>query len=202
MSIFKYTRKPMGLGGKITVFAMNLCHRPISNWGIRFLNFPGSAHVLDCGCGGGVNIKKFLKQYPSGSVTGIDYSEISVEKARKMNRKAINNGRCEVVCASVAKMPFLEESFDLVTAFETVYFWPELLQSFREVYRVLKPNGVFMVCNECSGDNPKDDKWTKLIGGMTIYQDRELKQVMEQAGFCQVQIHKNRMDWLCIMAQK
>ena len=37
---------------------------------------------------------------------------------------------------------------DRVTAFETVYFWPELAQNFREVYRVLKPGGVFFICNE------------------------------------------------------
>ena len=45
--------------------------------------------------------------------------------------------------ASVAELPFEAEQFDVVTAFETVYFWPELAQNFREVYRVLKPGGVF-----------------------------------------------------------
>ena len=39
----------------------------------------------------------------------------------------------------------------MVTAFETVYFWPELAQNFREVYRVLKPGGVFFICNEANG---------------------------------------------------
>ena len=48
----------------------------------------------------------------------------------------------------------------------------------------------------------KDDKWTKIIDGMTIYTDIALKAYLEQAGFCQIQSHKNKKGWLCITAQK
>ena len=96
------------------------------------------AMVLDCGCGGGANIKTLLKLCPNGKVQGIDYSAVSVEKARKVNARAIAAGRCTVQQASVAELPFKAEQFDVVTAFETGYFWPELAQNFREVYRVLK----------------------------------------------------------------
>ena len=51
----------------------------------------------------------------------------------------------------------------MATAFETVYFWPELAQNFREVYRVLKPGGTFFICNEANGETAKDDKWTQII---------------------------------------
>ena len=72
-------------------------------------------------------------------------------------------------------MIFADDWFDAVTAFETVYFWPDLPQCFREVCRVLKPGGTFLICNESSGDTDKDEKWTEIIGGMTIYKDVELK---------------------------
>ena len=99
--------------------------------------------MLDCGCGGGANIKKLLKRCPQGVVKGIDYSEVSVEKARKLNEAAIREGRCVVWQGSVAEMIFAASWFDAVTAFETVYFWPDLPQCFREVFRVLKPGGYF-----------------------------------------------------------
>ena len=83
---------------------------------------------------------------------------------------------------------FADDWFDAVTAFETVYFWPDLPRCFREVYRVLKPGGTFLICNE-------------IIGGMTIYKDIELKAYLEQAGFHEVQIHKKK-GWLCITARK
>ena len=98
-------------------------------------------------------------------------------------------------------MIFAGDWFDAVTAFETVYFWPDLPQCFREVYRVLKPGGTFLICNESSGDTDKDKKWTAIIGGMTIYKDAELKTYLEQAGFHDVQIHKKK-SWLCITARK
>ena len=137
-----------------------------------------------------------------GKVQGIDYSAVSVEKARKVNARAIAAGRCTVQQASVAELPFEAEQFDVVTAFETVYFWPELAQNFREVYRVLKPGGIFFICNEANGETTKDDKWTQIIDGMTIYTDTALKEYLEKAGFCQIQSHKNKKGWLCITAQK
>ena len=48
----------------------------------------------------------------------------------------------------------------------------------------------------------KDEKWTKIINGMTIYQGTELKAYLEQAGFHEVQKHKNKAGWLCVTARK
>ena len=89
-----------------------------------------------------------------------------MEKSKKVNQAAIAESRCAVLQGSVADMVFANDWFDAVTAFETVYFWPDLPQCFREVYRVLKPGGTFLICNEANGDTDKDERWTKLIGGM------------------------------------
>jgi len=202
MSFFENTRKPSGFGGKVMVSMMNLGHSALADWGLQFLMVNRNAEVLDCGCGGGANLAKLLKKCPGGHAVGIDYSEVSVEKARKVNDKAIEAGRCEVLQASVMKLPFEKERFELVTAFETVYFWPSLPQSFREVWRVMKPGGTFFICNECSGDTDRDDKWTEIIDGMTIYRDVQLKEMLEQAGFRDICIHKNSKGWLCITSRK
>lgn len=202
MSFFENTRKPAGLGGKVMVTMMNLGHRPLADWGFQFLHVDKSAAVLDCGCGGGANIRALLKRCPEGVVKGIDYSPVSVEKTRKLNEAAMQAGRCAVMQGSVMDMLFAASQFDAVTAFETVYFWPDLPQGFREVYRVLKPGGTFLICNECSGDNAQDEKWTEKINGMTIYKDAELQDFLEQAGFHDIQIHKHPKGWLCVTAQK
>ena len=152
MSFWENTRKPVGLGGKLMVSLMNLGHSPVAWWGLRFLNVAPDAKVLDCGCGGGANIKRLLKKCPQGIVKGIDYSPVSVEKSQKVNADAIAKGRCTILQGSVAKRIFAEGWFDAVTAFETVYFWPELPQCFHEIHRMLKPGGMFLICNESSGD--------------------------------------------------
>ena len=160
MSFFENTRKPVGLGGKIMVAMMNLGHSPVARWGLHFLELTLDAKVLDCGCGGGANMKRLLKKCPQGIVKGIDYSPVSVEKTKKINEAAIAEGRCAVLQGSVADMMFADNWFDAVTAFETVYFWPDLPQCFREVYRVLKVGAIntpssfstrFISCRAFSG---------------------------------------------------
>lgn len=202
MSFFENTRKPDGIGGKIMVSVMNMGHKALADWGFQFLEIPDDGKVLDCGCGGGANIERMLREHPKTAAKGIDYSEVSVEKSRKVNQKEINTGRCEILQASVMELPFQDEQFDLVTAFETVYFWPDLTKSFQEVYRVMRPDGRFFICNECNGDTDKDDKWTEKIPGMTIYKDSQLKNVLEQAGFSKVYIQKNSKGWIAVTAQK
>lgn len=66
---------------------------------------------------------------------------------------------------------------------------------------MLKPGGTILICNESNGDADKDERWTQIIGGMTIYKDIELKACLEQAGFHEVQIHKKK-KWLCVTARK
>ena len=202
MSFFENTRKPVGLGGKIMVAMMNLGHSPVARWGLHFLELAPDAKVLDCGCGGGANMKRLLKKCPRGIVKGIDYSTVSVEKARSLNQTAIQEGRCVVWQGSVERIIFAKDWFDAVTAFETVYFWPDLTRCFREVCRVLKPGGTFLICNESNGDTDKDEKWTEIIGGMTIYRDTQLKAALVQAGFSHVEVHKNEKGWLCVTARK
>ena len=163
MSFFENTRKPVGLGGKIMVAMMNFGHSAMAAWGLPFLQPAPDAMVLDCGCGGGANIKTLLKLCPKGRVQGIDYSAVSVEKARKVNARAIAAGRCNVQQASVTELPFEAEQFDAVTAFETVYFWPELAQNFREVYRVLKPGGTFCGCFYVRGEHKRTDWFVRHI---------------------------------------
>ncbi len=174
------------------VAMMNLGHSPVARWGLRFLELTLDAKVLDCGCGGGANIKRLLKKCPEGIVKGIDYSPVSVEKSKKVNEAAIAEGRCAVLQGSVADMIFAGDWFDAVTAFETVYFWPDLPRCFREVYRVY---------SSATKRRYGQGQWTEIIGGMTIYKGAELKVYLEQAGFHDVQIHKKK-SWLCITARK
>ena len=157
--------------------------------------------VADFGCGGGRNVAELLKRFPAAKVVVLDYSNVSCDKIKKFNRRAVQKGRCNIAQGDVSRLPLEAETFDLITAFETVYFWPDLPQCFLEVYRVLKPNGTFLICNESNGDSDKDEKWTEIIGGMTIYKDVELKAYLEQVGFYEVQIHKKK-SWLCITARK
>ena len=203
MGFFQNTCKPDGLGGKLMVKMMNSGHGPLAQWGFSKLTAEADAKILDVGCGGGANVAAWLKKCPDGHVIGLDYSDVSVAEARKVNAEAIRAGRCEVLQGNAAALPFPDGSFDYVSAFETVYFWPGLETCFEQVERVLKHGGTFLICNECDGTNAADEKWPKLIEEMHIYPEVQLRAALEGAGFGDIESFlEPKKHWLCILAKK
>ena len=63
----------------------------------------------------------------------------------------IRAGRCTVQQGDVSALTLPNQTFDLATAFETIYFWPDLAKCFVQVAGILKPGGVFMIVNESDG---------------------------------------------------
>lgn len=192
---FQNTRKPEGVMGRMMLRMMNRGHEPLAEWGLSHLPLAPTAHVLDAGCGGGANIQALLLRCPEGFAAGIDYSAESVEFSRRKNIEEIGRGRCRIEMADVGNLPFEPDSFDAVTAFETIYFWPDLERAFREIKRVLKPGGYFMIV--CESNDPSDTRWTNLIEGMTVYTAGDLKRRLEQSGFSEVKTDQKK-EWICV----
>ena len=200
---FANTRKPQGFLGKLMVSGMNKGHAKCADWGMEHIGNISPKVILDCGCGGGRNIKALLERFPDAVGWGLDYSEISVEKTREVNKAAIEGGRCNVVQRDVSALPFDENSFDLVTGFETVYFWPDIENCFRQVFRVLKPGGLFLVLNESDGTDAMGEKWEKMIDGMKLYKGEELADVLKKAGFIDIKVSQHmQKHWLAVWGRR
>jgi len=202
--VFGNTRKPEGFIGKMMAKGMNSgSHSALADWGFQHIQLQGNEKALDAGCGGGANLKRFTEKLPDGCVVGLDYSDVSVDTSKKTNKKAIEDGKCIVVCGNVMEMPFDDEAFDIVTAFETIYFWPDPAVSFGEVYRVLRTGGKFMITNESNGRDESSIKWSKIVEGMRLYTAEQLTLLLTEAGFvniiCDEDEAKHR---LCVVAEK
>ena len=200
-AFFNNTRKPKGLLGRCMVGSMNRAHAALADWGISYLPETGPTEIAELGCGGGRNIRALLRKYSAATVTALDYSEISVEKARSVNRKGLQASRCRIIQGEVSCLPFEDGAFDLVTAFETVYFWPGPTESFREVYRILRPGGIFLIVNEVDGENPRDSRWLSVIDGMKIFNRSQFVTFLTEAGFSKVIVKRDaKRHWLCVLA--
>lgn len=194
--------KPHGEEGIETIKNMNENHKDISEFAFSCINVGENDKILDIGCGGGVNIEKFLK-ITKNKVDGLDYSEVSVGESIKRNQNAIDEGRCKVIQADVSDMPIDDESYDLVTGFETIYFWPDLGETFKEVSRIIKPNGQFMIAQGTDGTHPDDEKWLATVEGMSVYTAPELERYLLDSGFRSVKSFKKDNDYiLVVIAQK
>ena len=200
--IFSNARKPEGFFGRMMVNGMNGgSHARMAQWGLSFVNVAEEASVLDIGCGGGANVARLLALAPKGMVQGIDYSPVSVKKSQEMNAKAIATGRCKIQEGSATALPYTDGEFDLVTAFETVYFWPHIEECIRGVRRILKENGRFLIVNEDDGLTGNNEKWEKMIDGMHTYTPDELQKHLAAAGFRDITVHTNdQHHWLCATA--
>ena len=197
-------REPRGEEGRRFLEHMNADHEGMARWGTSFLAIPKDADVLDVGCGGGRNVQYFLDTCTEGTVTGIDMSEMSVKVSREVNASEIGNGRCSIIQGNVSDLPFDEMSFDIVTAFETVYYWPDIVDSFKGVLHVLRSGGQFMICNEADSLNERTQSWVDRIGhGMRIYDADELRGFLKEAGFVGIEVHRvPENQWLCLVAKR
>ena len=197
------TRKPEGFLGKMMAGSMNVGHAKLADWGMSFLNGIEASRMVDLGCGGGRNARELLKRYPKAKLAALDYSEVSAEMTKRANRRAVRAGRCSVVRGDVAALPFEADSFELATAFETVYFWPGLERCFAEVHRVLKPGGSFLICNESDGTDETSLKYEKLIKGMKCYTIDQFSAALKAAGFSAAKpVHHPSKPWIAVLARK
>ena len=202
-NFFSQTRKPEGFLGKMMLGTMNSGHAKLADWGFTHLPEMIPERAVDLGCGGGRNAGELLKLFPKAHVTAIDYSELSVEKAKNYNKAMIAAGRCEVLQGDVSDLRLPEETFDLATAFETIYFWPGLEKCFAQVAKVLKPGSYFMICNESDGTDPTSLKFEKIIDGMKNYRLEEIEAALKAAGFSEVTCdHHPSKPWITVLARK
>ena len=86
---------------------------------------------------------------------------------------------------------------------ETIYFWNDIVENFKEVLRVLKPEGRFYICNEaCSEEG--NEKWVRNID-LRIYSPIEIQRMLEQAGFINVTYDispESQSQRICVQATK
>ena len=187
MGFFDNMRKPQGKLGNIQLKSMNKEHTPVSLWGLKHLNIKSDDVILDVGCGGGINVKRMAKS--AKKVYGIDYSIESVKLSKEVNEKLIDEGKVEIIEGNVKSLPFEDNTFDIVTAFETVYFCPDIEKCFAEVKRVLKPGGIFLIGLETNGsDNFIMKFWGHFID-MEMYDDDEITSLLQSNDFSEITVY-------------
>ena len=205
-------RKPTGWFGRLVLRNMNARHSSVTDWGLSHLAVPRGSMILDVGCGGGRTIAKLAEAAGSGAsgsgkVLGLDHSPDSVRVAIKTNAELVQAGRVEICQGSVSHLPYASDTFDLVTAVETHFFWPDLPNDVREVKRVIKPGGVFFLIAEVYKGS--DAPTSKLVAkqapriGMTLLTPEEHRALLEDAGFARVEVFTEpAKGWICMRGVK
>ena len=180
---------------------MNVSHSPLTTWGLEHVTIGKEFAILDVGCGGGATVSRLAATASDGLVCGIDYADGSVAVSRRKNAALIAAGRVDILKASVSQLPFDPGTFDLVTAIETHYYWPDLAASMLEIRRVLKPGGTLMILAE-SYRGSRFDALQRVVmkplksAHLSADEHREL---FTTAGYSDVGVSEHRgRGWICV----
>lgn len=111
------------------------------------LHLQTGEQLLDIGCGTGTLIVEAKKTYPSLTVIGVDPDNKSLAIARKkIEREGL---KIELIQTGAQKLPFPSRSFDAITSTLVFHHLPTEIkkQALKEVYRVLKNDGRFLLAD-------------------------------------------------------
>lgn len=190
--LIEQAKNPKGFVGSSMLCIMNVAHTSMTKWALSKIKMKERVTILDIGCGGGKTVHTLSKMNPYGKVYGIDYSEKAVENSIKMNKENVNSGKVLIKKASVSSMPFSNHFFDIITAFQTHYFWPNLESDVKEIFRVLKPNGSVVIVAELY----------KINYHMIKFKTKEdIEKLLKKTGYNNVEFYEYRGS-ICIVARK
>jgi ubiquinone/menaquinone biosynthesis C-methylase UbiE len=198
-------RKPTKWVGRFFLWIMNISHSGVTDWGLKHVQVEKQFTILDVGCGGGRTIQKLAALATEGMVYGVDYAKGSVAASRGKNAELIQTGRVEIAQAAVSQLPFPDDKFDLVTAVETQYYWPDLVKDMQEILRVLKPGGKLIVIAESykkGAYNTLQRPVMKLLRSTNLDVEGH-RGLFSTAGYTDIQIFEERTKgWICGIGQK
>ena len=204
ITLSRQMRRPAGWPGRLVARIMNRTHRGVTAWGLSHLRLDDTRRILDVGCGGGRTIARLASLAPHAAVYGVDYASACVATANHTNAASIAEGRVHVMLGTVSALPFEPEFFDIVTAVETHYYWPDLLHDLREIRRVLKPGGTVAIVAETYRSRRMDWLYRPAMALLraTYLTPREHHDVLAAAGFVDVETFEAAAKgWICAVGR-
>jgi len=136
--------------------------------------------VLEVGFGSGYLLKKILSAGPCAHAAGVDASADMVRLAGRRLREYIETGKARVREGSIEALPFGDGEFTKLCTVNTIYFWREPVAALSECRRVLREDGLLVLCF-----NAKEDleRWPGHRHGFRLYELSEVEDALQRAGF-------------------
>ena len=181
---------------------------PLWNWRNKALNDFALLHletqpddlILEVGFGGGYLIRQMAKKVQSGLICGVDLSNTLVKKAKKKYGRKKNNITFE--CSNAKSLPFPNNNFTKACSVNSIFYWDAPMQALREMYRVLMPNGRFVLVMT-DKNSLKGKGFAKT--GLNLFESQEVVDMLHDAGFSEIMNYPSFdrfRDFTCYVAIK
>lgn len=155
-------------------------------------------HLLDLGAGAGNDC--FVARSivgETGHVTGLDFTDEMLNKARKNNDK-MGFKNVEFVKGDIEHIPLADNTFDVVISNCVLNLVPDKEKAFSEIKRVLKPGGHFCVSDiVLKGDLPEDMREAAALYAGCVsgaLRKEEYLQIVAESGFSGIEVKEERAN--------
>mmetsp|Transcript_18115 Transcript_18115/g.61698 ORF Transcript_18115/g.61698 Transcript_18115/m.61698 type:complete len:346 (-) Transcript_18115:1032-2069(-) len=147
--------------------------------------------VLDVGCGIGGPLRN-IAAYTGAHVTGLNNNAYQVSRGEELNRATGHHDTCGFVKADFMNIPAEDATYDAVYEIEATCHAPDAQACYAEIFRVLKPGGVFGSYEWCLTDeyDPTNEEHKQIAqdiclgnGLPTTRTTREVLAALKGAGF-------------------
>lgn len=179
-------RRPSRPVGPVAGAVLDRGNRRINRTAVELLNLERRHEVLEIGFGGGSALARLL-ELTDRRVAGLELSQAMLRRASRRFRGALADGRLELRQGDVSALPYPEATFDRVLTVQTIHFWPSPEQGMREVLRVLRPGGRFVLAKATTEEMQKR-AFTRY--GFHFFSDQELRELFVCAAFCDISVKR------------
>lgn len=176
----KQLGNPTGKIGIEVANMMNATNIGMTKHAIESLSLSKNDVVLELGYGNCGHLPFLMEQAENLKYFGLEISELMQQEAIKSNQNYIDNNSAEFELYNGTEIPFDAESFDKIFTVNTLYFWqnPDLLLN--EIYRVLKPNGIFALT---FADKSFMEKLPFTPFGFNLYSLKDAEELLQKNQF-------------------
>ena len=158
--------------------------------------------VLEVGFGGGYLLGRMSTVVTGGCLSGVDVSPAMVAVCEKRFASLVQSGRLDLKCARAESLPYPDDHFTKVCTVNSIFYWQSVPQALAEFRRVLRDDGLLMMCFTCKASLEKRG-FTRQ--GVATYEADDVRYMTEAAGFCGIRITHNsdkHRAFVCLTGRK
>lgn len=175
---------PRGFVGKVCCLLMNIINNAMYKKVAASINVAPGGKALDIGYGNGY-LLSMLDKKQKLDLYGIDISEDMLQLATQRNRAAAESGRLHLEVGDCCDLKYENDTFEVVTSINTVYFWSDTVKGLSEIRRVLTNGANFY-------NVVYTKEWLDALSytkkGFKKFEPEELVELGRQAGFEDIEV--------------
>jgi ubiquinone/menaquinone biosynthesis C-methylase UbiE len=165
---------------------MNRAHKSIYENVAKVLELKPEDDLLEVACGNGY----FLRRYTSHvhSVAGLDLSEVAVKLATGKNKDRVTAGTAKFVCGEASQLPWEDNKFSAAACMGTFPWLSKPLDTLKEIYRVLRPDGRAVISVEWHAEDGVDRLEEIERFGHQTWSEADVRSMFRASGFSDISI--------------